>query len=1514
VAAEPGTGGGAGRASWASHLALAAVAYVPQLLARPGVVSSDTKTYLYLDPGRFLPASASMWDPTVGLGTVTHQQIGYLLPMGPFFWFFHAVGVPVWVAQRLWVGTILFAAAAGVLFLGRTLGLRGAGAATAAFAYMLSPYFLQYVGRISVLLLPWAGLPWLVALAALAVRRGGWRDAARFGVVVALVSSINATSLLYVGLGPVLWLVYSVVGLREATWGRAGVTAVKLGGVSLLVSLWWIAGLAVEGGYGVDILRTTETVQTVSQTSTPIEVLRGLGDWYFYGTDRLGAWVGTSVQLTQRLVPLAFGFAVPALAFAGAVITRWRHRAFFVLLVGVGLVFAVGAYPFDHPTWFGGALRSFMTGTTSGLALRSTDRATPLVTLGLAMLLGSGVAALGVRRRALGLVAAALAVALVAGADPPAWDGSTVADQYVQPDSLPGYTLAAVSALNGRGAGTRVLGIPGADFAVYRYGDTTDPVYPALLRRGWVSRQQVPQGATATADLLYGLDGPLQVGVANWAALAPLARLMSVGDVLVQSDLVYQRYDQPPPAQLWAQLQPSPPGTGPAACYGTPRPDRGPLPQVDEAALAHPNPVEPCPLEVLAVGHPRPIVRAEPTSAPLVVDGDGEGLVAAAGVGLLAGDPTVLYAGTVAGRPGRLAATLGAGATVVVTDTNRRRAFRWDTIVDEAGQTLTADQPQPADPVNSPLDLFPSAPSASTTASFVGVRSVTASAYGDTPTYLPEDRPSQAIDGNLDTGWQVGAFGQPVGQWWQVRLLRPATAAAVNLVEPLGGNNRWVTRATLTFDGGRPVAVRLGPSSRTPAGQTVTFPRRTFTTMRIRIDATNIKGTNLNAGPSSVGFAEVRLAGTTATELVDLPTDVLAGAGGATSADRLVVLLTRASVSPYPPRQSPEASLQRAFVLPGARTFSLRGAARLNALIPDDRIDRLVGRQQASGIVAYSSGRLPGDLAAGAAAAVDDDPATAWSPGFGAASQVGSSIHLDLPAAVTVDHLDLQVVADGRHSVPSALTVATENGSVRVALPEIAARRRAGSTVAVPLRFRAVSGRHLQVTVSGVRLRYTRSFSSRQLIALPVGIAELGIPGVTMAAPPTQIPPTCRDDLATVDGRPLWLRVAGPSAAALAGSGLAVTLCGPDAAGLALAPGRHVLLAADGHSSGWNLDQLAFDSAPGGAAMPEPALSASAGSALAAPASAGSVAVGTLTAPPAPAPAPSVRVVSQSTTVVRLRVDGVTPATRAFHLVLGESLNGGWRASVDGGPSLGAPELIDGFANGWTLDPAAAGSGLRGGTLSVTLRWVPQHAVWAALIVSAAALAAALAVAMWPAGALRRRRPRRKGRHARAGGREGARLAASPPSAVRPEPDRASDGEPAGVPREPVLASPLSAPGRRLPLWSAAVGAAAVGAVLAAVSRPWIGLGAGAATLAALLIGRTRWVLSGGAVGLMVAAGAVVVVDQATHPSQPGGTWAPTFGTAAFLALAGLGCLVADAVVELVRRSAARRPPTTGPS
>src|SRR5207249_9115783 len=67
----------------------------------------------------------------------------------------------------------------------------------------------------------------------------------------------------------------------------------------------------------------------------------------------------------------------------------------------------------------------------------------------------------------------------------------------------------------------------------------------------------------------------------------------------------------------------------------------------------------------------------------------------------------------------------------------------------------------------------------------------------------------------------------------------------------------------------------------------------------------------------------------------------------------------------------------------------------------------------------------------------------------------------------------------------------------------------------------------------------------------------------------------------------------------------------------------------------------------------------------------------------------------------------------------------GWTARVRGGPSLGRPQLVDGYANGWILRPR------RGHVLDIEVRWTPQRRVWAALALSAAGLVLCLLLVLF---------------------------------------------------------------------------------------------------------------------------------------------------------------------------------------
>jgi arabinofuranan 3-O-arabinosyltransferase len=174
--------------------------------------------------------------------------------MGPYYWLMERLlHVPPWVTQRIWLGSLLFGAGMGMRYLLRTLGVEGPGVPVAMLAYAFAPYALEYSPRLSVLLGPWAALPWFVAFAARAVRRPGWRYPALFALTLQLVGGVNASALIFALVGPALFVLYAVVVTRESDWRRLWAAVWRTGLLTLVTSLWWMSGLWVEGGYGLNV-------------------------------------------------------------------------------------------------------------------------------------------------------------------------------------------------------------------------------------------------------------------------------------------------------------------------------------------------------------------------------------------------------------------------------------------------------------------------------------------------------------------------------------------------------------------------------------------------------------------------------------------------------------------------------------------------------------------------------------------------------------------------------------------------------------------------------------------------------------------------------------------------------------------------------------------------------------------------------------------------------------------------------------------------------------------------------------------------------------------------------------------------------------------------------------------------------------------------------------------------------------------------------------------------------------
>jgi len=1430
-------------------LLLAVVTYLPLVFTQPGQVGADTKTYLYLDPGRLLRDAAFLWDPGVGLGGVTHQVIGYLWPMGPFYWFFDTAGVPDWMAQRLWLASVMFAAGAGVLYLLRTLGWPDrqaeevedgadaptatglwwdAGMVVAALAYALSPYVLDYAARISVILLPWAGLPWLIAFLARGLRVGGWRYPAAFALVTLTISSTNLTSVVLVGIGPILWVVFAVWVERDVPLRQALGAIWRTGVLTVGVSLWWFVGLLVEGRYGIPIVRYTETYQAVAVASTTPEVIRGLGYWFFYGNDKLGQWIIPSIHYMRYGIPLSF--ALPVFAFLSGALTRFRHRLFFVTLIVIGAVVAVGGHPYDDPSPVGGLLVAW-TKTDLGLAFRSTARALPLLVLGTSVLLGTGVVALGRRLPRLATPIGGLAVILVIVNLPAPWVGQMVDRNLRRDEALPDYWVDAAAHLDARDDGTRVLELPGTDFAAYRWGNTVDPITPGLMDRPYVARELVPLGTPVSANLVNAVDRPLQEGTFDPDALAPLARLIGAGDIVLRSDLEYERFRTPRPETTWALLR-SVPGLGEPVAFGEPveNQPRARLPLLDEIELATDQGLEdPPPVAVFPVDDAAPIVRALPAEHPIVVSGDGDGLVAATGAGVIDPDRAILYSAGLVDEddPAMLDTVLEQGADVVITDSNRRRARRWGAIRENEGYTeMAGEEGLEYDVGDARLDIFPTATDDSFTVAVQrGGATVQASAYGNPVSYTPGDRAFFAMDGDPRTAWKVGAFSEVEGQYLRITTDEPVTTDHLGLTQPLSPDiNRWITAVELRFDGGDPVRVDLTEASRTRPGQVVEFPERTFRRLDVEIVGDTVGFRPKLSGVSAVGFSEVDLEGLQLEELMRPPVDLVEAVDGDLTDHRLTYVLQRQRTNPAEPvRVDEEPGMWRLLDVPGDREFELDGEARISAQAPDPLVDRLLGLPGArgGGLTARSSAHLAGSLAARASSAVDGDPTTAWTTPFNAL--MGQYAEIVLPEARTVDHLDLQVVADGRHSVPTRIRLTAGDEVRELTVPALDAGAEPGAVTEVPLDFEPVEGDTFRLTVLEARRATTIDWYSGGPAVLPVAIAEMGLPGVVRAAPPAEIGDRCHEGLLTVDGEAVPIRLAGTTAEAEARLPLSIEACdGPVAAS-----GSTDLVATEGRDSGVDLDAVVLSSGPDGAA--------------AAPG-----VTGTVTPPPA------LELETPRLLEYQARADTDEP----FWLAVGQSYAPEWAAAVDGGEVLGH-EIVSGFANGWYVQPDGDGP------VTVTVTWPPQRPVWLAIGVSLVALLLCVGALVFD-----RRRPK------------------------RPALDRA--------PAITLLWPP--APERHLlagrPAALAVAGAAVAGWLLA---TPPVALALAVAMAASL---RWRWgslSVRLGAVLVVLGASLYIFAKQATDHLPPDFGWPGNFDAAHWVTMGAVLALGVDAVAELVR-------------
>jgi arabinofuranan 3-O-arabinosyltransferase len=1122
----------------AAYLTLGLLAAAAVIGTDPGWFTPDTKPEVYLAPFRTLARTLSTWDPDPHLGQPNFQT--GLLPVSLAVSALDALGLPTWLLPRVWRTLLLLVAAWGAVRLFHLVaGERSsaAGRVAAATVYLANPY-LVVAGATTPVLVPYALLPWLLLALARAVQApASWRWPAAFALAFFLMTGMNAGVVAgFMCLAVPCYLVYLRLAER-ASWSRLARPTLRCAGLALLVSLYWLVPAAMAGETGEAVAAFTERPQEVASTSSYAETLRLLGFWVqYFQQDGQPAMPGAAGYLTNPLVLVA-SFLLPVLAAASALLARAKARALAVLLLAVAVPVMVGLFPPATPSPFGRLLAAAFERVPGAIAFRTTNKAGALVALAYALLLGFGAAEL-FRRSSPGrpwraAVAAAVAVVL-AVAMLPAWTGGLYPVRY----RVPGYWRQLAAEVDAGPDDTRVLLAPGASNTAYRWGmEGPDDLNLSLFSRPSVVRTTVPNGSIEQANFLAALDLPLSTGSAEPRVVAAMARYLGVGEVVVRNDQRWEAFGGPRPSVVARRLA-GDPALELVAAYGRPGEHTvAPVSDFYPPAQAAEDAAVP-PLQRHAVAGPRPVVRSEPARGVMLVDGDSFAIPSLVRLGLAGGEPPFRLLGSV--TPAELAASLAGGARVVVSDSNRRRAWGSFRTGQNYSPTLRADQPLPS----STLTLFGD-PDTQTVTRLEGARSVTATGSGSLLTATPFGKPELAFDGDRRTAWTTGDFGGAVGQSITLRLERPVAVGAVTLRPVLSDPGVQIAGVRVRVDAG---AVEVP----VPAEPEVRVDVPDATTSSVTVEVTQVRGVGLNP----VGFWEIGVPGVEVRQVARLPRALRNLAAALSPADRarldaapIHVVLARAAGEAGDRFHDEERVLDRELWLPAARGFAVGGLAAAGPGLPDPVVDRLAGAPAA--VEASSSSRFFDELGARASQALDGDPDSAWVPdGRGP----GEWMELRLPGE-RLDHVDvLQSVPKGLVGV-DAITAAEV--SVNGGRPFLVNLRQGRTRVDFP----ATRVRRLRLTIDkvaglGGQVRVSELQAGRARI--PAAPASRGLRGCV--------------ELARVDGRPLRVALAGTVGELTAGEALPVRGCnGP----LRLGAGDHRVRS----GPGWLVDLLGF-SAP----------------------------------------------------------------------------------------------------------------------------------------------------------------------------------------------------------------------------------------------------------------------------------------------------------------------------------------------
>ncbi|MGI5198382.1 alpha-(1-_3)-arabinofuranosyltransferase [Streptomyces sp. CA-288835] len=1034
-----------------------AVVFVLFLAVDPGRQTFETKLGVTVDPWQFMADLGQLWHDRGGFGGIADQYIGYAFPMLPYYALTDLLGIPVWLAERLWLSLIVSVAFWGALRLAERLGIGSRPSRLlGAVVYALWPVFTIVVGSTSAAALPGAMLPWV--LLPLTNERYSARIAAlRSALLIPFMGGVNAATTLAALLPVGLYLLSRPRGPRQRkliAWWVPGV---------ILATAWWVIPLLLLGIYGENFLPYIESSSTTTATMSATEMLRGAGNWVAY-LNFGEAWLPAGWTVASSVLVIVCSALAAGLGLAGLARRDLPERRWLVLVVlSVALITLAGyAGSFGAPFheifqgWLDGALAPFRNiyKFQVGLALA--------LAFGLMHLVGVASETRGARpvrgRRYVTLIAAVL---VLPGLALPYLNGS-----ILQPGSfqeLPKYWQATADWLEKHSPDSRALVVPATAHGIYTWGSPIDQPLDVLAESRWAQRDYVPFGTAGNRRAMDAVEQALLTG-GEVPGLADYLSRSGLHYVVVRNDLDPDQMGHVPSTTVKRTLEESGyrrvTGLGPVMTGGT-IPEDTPV-QVEGLYPRHRSVeiYEPADEDV-----PRPgQAGLKAVADTAVVSGGPEALLPVSADPAMRGRAAVL---TGDNHPG-----LGTPPLQVTGDGMRRADTRFGLVNANTSYTYTRDERNHSgsfqDAGEKPHQILPTEGiEHQTVAELRGAKSVTASSSGNWLFYLPQYDPVNAFDGNPNTAWAEGASGSADGEWLRIGFTEKTDIPSSIRVTPLPQDSvrSAPTRVKVETERGSKTSFLQANGMR----QRIKAPEGETDWLRITI----VDSVARHAGLTGAGFSEISIPDVQVTRMLRLPKDAERSEAAAE-----VVSLHRASDPGGFSPTGTEAGLHRRWNSEASGSYEVKASA---VPVPGAELDELLYRvapEQQNQIIASADSTAGLGVGLSPRNLTDGDLTTAWIAGD------NPTIHLRWPDKKAIDEIVL----------PPAGGLSTRATKVDISSPDGAAI--AGVDENGNVRFPEITTNELSITITETARMKVHNPVVDDDLQLPVGLTEAYVPAL----------------------------------------------------------------------------------------------------------------------------------------------------------------------------------------------------------------------------------------------------------------------------------------------------------------------------------------------------------------------------------------------------------------------------------